>query len=95
MTNRIKSVGPIEEEDIERRGVTFEDFSETSEKKGGSGRGTALAKAILLRLEKVVTGIGEALLNHSCVELVNGIGERDGSVTGRRSTRLIRNLCIS
>ena len=43
----------------------------------------------------MVTGIGEALLNHSCVELVNGIGERDGSVTGRRSTRLIRNLCIS
>ena len=67
MTNRIKSVGPIEEEDIERRGVTFEDFSETSEKKGGSGRGTVLAKAILLRLEKVVTGIGEALLNQTFV----------------------------
>lgn len=43
----------------------------------------------------MVNGIGEALLNHSCVELVNGISERDGSVTGRRSTKLIRNLCIS
>ena len=32
--------------------MTFEDFSETSEKKGGSGRGTVLAKAILLRLEE-------------------------------------------